>query len=72
MKLEKNFKSSNERKYGYTDLDYGDMIDAGSKVIMKVYDGFLSLTDPSQTWCKSVIFSGRKLNAGESVTLIQE
>jgi len=72
MRLEKNFESNNELVYGYVNLKYGDIIETRSEVIMKVYDGFISLTDPSITWKPFVVFSGRKLNAGESVTLIQE
>ena len=41
-------------------------------VILRMYFGFVSLTDPSCTWQRDTELLGRKLLPGEGITLIQE
>ncbi len=37
--------------------------------LLRDFDGFVSLDDPSSTWSYDLEFYGRKLNRGESRTL---
>ena len=76
MKVKLNYKTDNLTNA--QDLKTGDLLeivegDYKGKIILKTYECFVMLSDPSSTWSLSTCgLLGRKLLPGETITLIVE
>ena len=76
MRIKLNYKTDNLTNA--QDLKTGDLLeivegDYKGKIILKTYECFVMLSDPSSTWSLSTCgLLGRKLLPGESITLIVE
>jgi hypothetical protein len=78
MKLIKNYKMR-DVVFSSQGLNIGEMMEVTepgygytSHVILRTYVGYVSLNNPEMTWGLRLNIMGRKLNPGESVTLVQE
>lgn len=75
MKIITNFKEKISN-FNSSMLDIGEMMVLHEiypgEIILRSYNKFVSLTDPSHVWNERTTLTGRKLLPGESVTLIQE
>ena len=75
MKIITNFKEK-IRNFNSSMLDIGEMMVIHElfpgEIILRSYNEFVSLTDPSHVWDERDTLTGHKLLPGESVTLIQE
>jgi hypothetical protein len=74
IRIENHSKRPNS--FSSLDLTIGEMMETMYNgevhVILRMYLGFVSLTDPSCTWQRDAALLGRKLLPGEGITLIQE
>lgn len=75
MKLKINY--NNEILIPTQNLSVGEMAIINESeylghVIIRTFDGFVSLSNPNTTWQKNFNIMCKKLNSGESVTLTQE
>ena len=76
MRIKLNYKTDNLTNA--QDLKTGDLLEIvegpyKGKIILKTYECFVMLSDPSSTWSLSTCgLLGRKLLPGESITLIVE
>lgn len=70
----KKYDERNDTTFDSSMLKIGEMMETETTkyIIIRTYDGFVSLTNPNDTWDEEHKLIGRKLEPGEGITLIQE
>ena len=76
-KLIKSWPDKKEFQFDSSMLKVGEMMELpDGSVLLRAYIGYISLNNPNFTWSINLDgdpkFDGRKLQPGESITLIQE
>ena len=77
VKLTKKFIVQIPPTFNSKKLKIGEMMEVydtsiPGQILLKTYDGIVSLNDPNQTWSSGTMLSGRKLLPGEEILLTQE
>ena len=79
MKALKHTFKTEKSDFNSQMLGVGEMMELDNEttlysgiILLRTFDGFVSLNNPNATWCNSATLTGRKLLSGEGVTLIQE